>query len=358
MKDNKQDTYQQELWAELVDMDGNPLLEGFEEEKESSEKAIAIRRTTELSKKLMGYYPSCFITAALPLRNTHSKAFERNYNNVHLSIVSGKNVPFGKYARLLLTIFTTHAVITKQETPGTLTIQYKSLGALLDELQLPSSRGKNVKEQLDNFSGAHFVFTGQETTTFQPNNADLEIDNKKIDTTGKVKATCYTTGQISFIKSLRYLDIEDRKGEKATAAIEIVLNQEFVEYSKAHSVPINYTVYKAIDSVLGKDLYAWFVYRNNSLGDKPLFVPRDALVEQFMPVSDNKPTEEKKKDQARANWQKIKEQIYIIKQLYYPELNVTIDAQNNGIMLKKSPQPITSDDQRYMLITVNNEKLE
>ena len=357
MDDNKHDTYQQELWSELLDMDGNPLLEGFEDEKDKSEKALTIRKTTEISKNFLGYYPSCFITAALPLRNTHSQNFERNYNNVHLNIISGKNVPYGKYSRLLLTIFTTHAVVASNDD-GPLKIQYRSLGALLDDLQLPSSRGKNVKEQLDNFSSASFDFEEKISKMWKPTlDTDLEVDNDKFDKNGELKVKMVSTGHISFINNVRYLDMEDRKGEKATAAIEIILNQEFVKFSKAHSVPINYTVYKAIDSVLGKDLYAWFVYRNNSLGDKPLFVPRDAMVEQFMPVSENKPTEEKKKDQARANWQKIKEQIMIIKQNYYPELNVKIDSQNNGIELRKSAKPIESDDQRYMLITVNDKKM-
>ena len=54
---------------------------------------------------------------------------------------------------------------------------------------------------------------------------------------------------------------------------------------KEHAVPINYSVYKEITSPMGKDLYAWIVYRNNFLTeDKPIFIPKKSLVDQFNPV--------------------------------------------------------------------------
>ena len=329
MTDNS-DVFTQELFDDLDNM-----LAKNEQKKDTA--------------KYKSYLPSPFITAALPVKNVKKGFFLRKYNNITLNITSPVNVPYGKYGRLLLTVFTTHAVINKKNGES-VTIQYKSLNQLLRELQLPTARCNEIKEQLDSFAGASFIFTEKVTTVTQPSIfKDLDLD---IDLGQEVKATTKSTGHISFIKSLRYVDVEDRKGDKTTAAIEICLNEDFVKFSQEHSVPINYSIYKDITSSLGKDLYAWFVYRNNSINE-PLYISRDSMVNQFLPVSENKASEEKRKDQSRANWQKIKEQILLIKEKYYPELNVQIDKSNMGITLYKSKPPVESDDQRYILVSAN-----
>ena len=101
-------------------------------------------------KHLRSYIPSPFIAAALPSRDIKKPVFIRKYNNVTMKLTSGSKVPFGKYGRLLLTILTTHAVLCKNTNPHEpVVINYKSLNQLLKELQLPSSRSNDIKEQLD-----------------------------------------------------------------------------------------------------------------------------------------------------------------------------------------------------------------
>ena len=134
---------------------------------------------------------------------------------------------------------------------------------------------------------------------------------------------------------------------KLSPTFKIVLSANFASFCQQHAVPINYTVYKDISSPVGKDIYAWLVYRNNGLSeDKPVFVPRDRLVEQFMPVS-----EESDPKIANVNYSRIIEQIKEIKEKYYPELKVNIDSGGTGITLYKSPTPVLQDDVRYALIS-------
>ena len=328
------------------------LFDSFNEE-EKSKGLVKDNKGKELDK-YKSFMPSPFITAALPARNVNKPLFVRKYNNVELKITASTNVPYGKYGRLLLTILTTHAVINKNKNPNEpVLVQYKSLNQLMRELQLPTSRCNDIRDMLTNFAGASFVFTERKQKVTQASLfKDLLDDNSGLNMNDQVTATKYSSGLISFIKSIRYIDIEDRKGEKATAAIDIVLNEDFVKFSQEHSVPINYSVYKDITSNLGKDLYAWFVYRINYIKE-PLHISRYAMVEQFIPVSENKQTEKDVKDQARSNWQKIKEQITIIKEKYYPELNVSFDADNAGITIFPSQLPIQANDQRYILVTTN-----
>ena len=61
------------------------------------------------------YIPSDFILASLPLRDVKSPSFQRKMNNVELYITGSGNVPYGKYARLLLSVLTTHAVLQGEE---------------------------------------------------------------------------------------------------------------------------------------------------------------------------------------------------------------------------------------------------
>ena len=298
-------------------------------------------------QKYRSYMPSPFIAAALPARDVKKNIFVRKYNNITLRLTGGIKVPFGKYGRLLLTILTTHAVINKSnDKDAPVVITYKSLNQLMKELQLPTSRCNAIKEQLECFANASFVFEERRIKVAQASLfKDLMDGENKME--GKVTAKMVSTGLIPFIKSMQYIELEDRKGDKQSFAISIVLSDDFANFSKEHSVPIDYTAYKSITSAIGKDLYAWLVYRNNSLTD-PLYITRESLVNQFMPVDENS-----NKDQARTNWAYLKEQIKIIQEKHYPDLKVSFDADNLGMTLYKSKTPLTSDDKRYILVTAD-----
>lgn len=296
---------------------------------------------------LRSYLPSPFIAAALPSRDIKKNVFTRKYNNVTMKLSSGNKVPFGKYGRLLLTILTTHAVLCKNSNPnGPVVINYKSLNQLLKELQLPSSRSGDIKEQLECFKECSFIFEEKIVKIAQTSLFHDYLDEEELKTfDDEVKATKVSTGIIPFMKQMEYIELEDRKGSQQHIGLSIVLSKDFAQFSQEHSVPIDYTVYKNISSAIGKDLYAWLVYRNNSI-QQPIFISRDALVSQFMPVDDKSHP-----DQLRTNYEYIKEQIKIIKQKYYKDLNVEFDKAGVGITLHKSKPPIIADDKRYILVT-------
>jgi len=300
-------------------------------------------------KHIRSYIPSPFIAAALPSRDIKKTVFIRKYNNVTMKLSSGSKVPFGKYGRLLLTVLTTHAVLCKNTNPDEpVVINYKSLNQLLKELQLPSSRSNDIKVQLDCFKECSFIFEEKIVKVAQTSLFHDYLDEETVETLGdEVTATKISTGIIPFMKQMEYVEIEDRKGNQQHVGLTIVLSKDFASFSQDHSVPIDYTVYKNISSAIGKDLYAWLVYRNNSI-KAPLFISREALVSQFMPVDDKSHP-----DQLRTNYEYIKEQIKTIKQKYYPELNIDFDKAGVGITLYKSKPPIIPEDKRYILVTAN-----
>lgn len=299
-------------------------------------------------KQYRSYMSSPFIAASLPLKDVKKNIFKREYNNISLTLTSDTKVPFGKNGRLLLSILTTHAVLRKNKPGEPVVLEYKALQNLLNELQLPKQRGKEIKEQLECFSGSTFVFKEKKTRNVSHYLFEEFLDEEDI-LYGKVTATLNSTGVIPFFESMQYIDIEDENHNKKSVGFRIVLSDKFVQLSQEHAVPINYTVYKKIQSVVGKDLYTWFVYRNNSIKEgEPLHISRKALVDQFMPV---KSSEERYESEERVNWNYLKEQIKVIKELYYPELMVTINNKNDGITFYKSEPVIEGNDSRYMLVT-------
>lgn len=307
-----------------------------------------IRSHSKKELQYRSYMSSPFIAASLPLKDVKKNLFTRTYNNISLTLTSDTKVPFGKNGRLLLSILTTHAVLKKNKPGEPVVLEYKSLQNLLDELQLPKQRGKEIKEQLECFSGSTFVFKEKRTKLSEAYLFEEFMPTEE-QIYGKVTATLHSTGIVPFFESMQYVDLEDEKSNKKSIGFKIVLSEKFTQLSQEHAVPINYTVYKQIKSVVGKDLYTWFVYRNNSIKEgEPLHISRRALVDQFMPVKGNK---EGYESEERVNWNYLKEQINTIKDKYYPDLKVSINSTNDGITFYKSKPVIEGNDSRYMLVT-------
>ena len=223
-------------------------------------------------------------------------------------------------------------------------IEYNSLSELLKEMQLPRQRGKDIKEQLDCFTNATFAFTHKETSLkngylFKDLYEEGNYPKKDVEVTTK------TTGSIRFTTGVQFQEVDDKISEKRYGNFKIVISAEFAAFCQKHAVPIDYGVYKSISSAVGKDIYAWLVFRNNGLKE-PVFIPRDKLVEQFMPVGENKDP-----NTVNVNYAFIVNQLNEIKKKYYPELKLEFDSQGSGITLFKSPTPVIKNDTRYALIT-------
>lgn len=295
-------------------------------------------------KKFLSYIPSFFTTASLPFKNMNKPVFVRKGSQgITLTLTAPKNVPFGKYGRLLLSILTTHAVTSKVKNAPVI-IEYSSLSELLRELQLPRQRGKDIQEQLECFTNAAFSF---EQRIEQEQQAYLfkHLYDKGEKHSDSVKVTTVSTGNIRFTTGVQYQEISDGIAESKFGNFKIILSGEFATFCQKHAVPIDYSVYKKITSPVGKDIYAWLVFRNNGLRS-PVFIPRDRLVEQFMPVGDDSDPKI-----ANVNYSRIIEQINEIKGKYYPKLNIEFDKNGRGVTLYKSPVPVLDNDIRYALIT-------
>ncbi len=295
--------------------------------------------------KYRSYLPSPFIAASLPLRSVKSSTFTRKYNNLTLTLSSANHLPFGKYGRLLLTILTTHAVLFNENSES-YEVDYDKLSTLLNEMDLPRSRGEKIKEQLQNFSKTSFIFEERKETIKQKY-LFKDLYDEKNSLKGNVTVSKVSTGSIRFMAGFQFIEVDDGNDNKKNIAFRIIFSDEFVRFSKQHAVPIDYSIYKSITSDVGKDLYAWLIYRNHSLTE-PLFIPRQALINQFMPVQDDK-----KKDNEKANYAYIIDQLKKIKRNYYKDLNIDISTTGGGITLYKSPVPIAEVEKRYVLVTSN-----
>lgn len=301
---------------------------------------------TREKKKQIAYLPSFFTTASLPFKNMHKTVFIRKGNNgLTLTLTSPKNVPFGKYGRLLLSVLTTHAVISKN-SEGPVLIEYSSMADLLKELQLPKQRGKDIKEQIECFSNAAFAFEQrieevQAAYLFK----DLYEDGNypKQDVTVRT----VTTGNIRFTTGVQYKEVSDGSKDTKTGRFKILLSDEFAAFCQKHAVPIDYEIYKEINSPIGKDIYAWLVYRNNA-NFESVYIPRHRLVEQFIPVESDKDP-----NLVNVNYARIIELLKEIKEKYYKEVRFEVDKNGGGVTLYKSPTPVLKKDPRYALITTD-----
>ena len=302
-------------------------------------------------KMLRSFLSSPFISASLPLKDIKKNVFKRKYNNITLSLAStSEKVPYGKYGRLLLTILTTHAVLgNPDDQEGNILVHYNSIRQLLKEMQLSAGRSNEIKEQLEYFSKSTFVFEERRTSVVQKSLFKDLIDVDDCYKQDKLEATLVSSGIIPFMEGMQYIELTEDGKKSNQFCITIKLSPAFVKFSKSHSVPINYTTYKAITSVVGKDIYAWLTYRNNGLGKgESVFIPAHSLVEQFMPVKEGS-----HENQERTNYYFIVNQIKEIKEKYYPELNISFNQDGMGVTLRKSVAQIEPDDSRYVLVTSN-----
>lgn len=294
--------------------------------------------------KYLSYIPGLFTTASLPFKNVKKTVFTRKGSQgLTLTLTSPLNVPFGRYGRLLLTVLTTHAVLSKEKNVPVM-IEYNSLSELLREMQLPRQRGKDIKEQLECFTNATFAFSYKETTLKSGYLFKNLYEEGKFPS-NDVEVTTKTTGSIRFTTAVQFQEVNDRVSETRYGNFKIIISGEFASFCQKHAVPIDYGIYKSIPSAVGKDIYAWLVFRNNGLKDF-VFIPRHKLVEQFMPVDEGKDP-----NTVNVNYAFIINQIHEIEKKYYPGLKIAIDSKGNGITLFKSPTPIIKEDTRYALIT-------
>ena len=301
---------------------------------------------TREQKKQIAYLPSFFTTASLPFKNMHKTVFVRKGSQgLTLTLTSPKNVPFGKYGRLLLSVLTTHAVIAKNST-GPVLIEYASMADLLKELQLPKQRGKDIKEQIECFSNAAFAFA-QRIEELQAGYLFKDLYEDGNYPKKDVTVRTVTTGNIRFTTGVQYKEITEDSKDTKTGRFKILLSDEFTAFCQKHAVPIDYETYKEINSPIGKDLYAWLVYRNNANYEK-VFISRQKLVEQFIPVDSDKDA-----NIVNVNYARIVELLNEIKEKYYKDVKFEVSKDGSGITLFKSKTPVLKNDPRYALITAD-----
>lgn len=293
----------------------------------------------DLEKKPMSYIPAHFIYSALPLNiNKKETAYKKEYGKsvkVILSMLGSEGIPAGRYARLLLTLFTTEAVVRKSEKK--IVLRYKSKAEILKKLDLPRQRGGSIEEQLERFASCmlSIIVKDKRTVTEQVIGDSPKWVKEEIEQSFELKLKAYNN--IRFFSKLIKIEMKQKRQE---VAYEIHLSEEFIEMAQHNSVPLDYSVYKNIQAPLGNDLYIWFMYKNEGkLPPEGKFITKRQLVEQFS-MYDKKTVEQ------RYDW--IIDEIINIKTNYCPSLKVEIDPYRKGITIKKSKSVILEKDKRYI----------
>ena len=130
-----------------------------------------------------------------------------------MKLSGAEKIPFGKYGRLLLSILTTHAVQEKnKEDPNNIILRYDSLQQLLDEMQLPRQRGKDILDQLECFKECSFIY--EEVQTKYIKTPSLFENDPDFEGMKQVKAEKISTGLIPFFEAMQYVRITDKNENK------------------------------------------------------------------------------------------------------------------------------------------------
>ena len=294
-------------------------------------------------RQLIGYLPSVFVMMAFPLKDTKKNVFKRSYQGRQMIVSNTTKVPFGPYGRNLLSILTTHAVAGFREEGQGVEVRYETIGELTSEMNLPKSRGGKVMEQLQCFSDCTFIFEEEVVSVMEELPFfDDELKGKRF------RKTSFASGTIPFLDYIRWDQYEDETGNRKNHSFSMRLSSQFVKFCKGHAVPINYSVYSAIKSAVCKDLYVWCCYRNNAIKDNgSVFIPKELLVAQFMPVADR--NAENYRSIFFRNYDYLCSALKEIMGSYYKGL--CIDFEEKGIIFHKSKSVISEKDRRFMILT-------
>jgi hypothetical protein len=304
------------------------------------------------NKFFSAYLPSCFIICPLPvqLTNMEIKEYVREYNNFKLRLVGAKGIPGGKIARDMLALFTTEVVCGKnRNNDDNVSIYYPSLASFAKTMGIgQTSYNPKILDILEQFSGCSVYFEFEKKKKYDEQ--VLPFGDYGFNRGEKAFLKYKKFQNVNFIEKMESIELI-REGKKNGESIEIniKLKSEFVKMVKENSVPIDFSVYREIQSSMEKDIYAWLVYRNHALiPNEGVFIPRRSLIEQF--GDDNEVNE-------RMKYMRIIDILRNMRQKYYEGLRLEIietgSSRKKGIVLYQSPLIMRSDDVRYIpLISV------
>lgn len=272
---------------------------------------------TTLIEKEIAYIPSTFILTMLPRtkKEASQKVYEKEKEyktdkgvlRYKTKILCENSIPYGKYARLLLALFTT-AAITSSKRQENVELMFKTNTELAETMLIAKPRIAKLMEQAKLMEGMQFKFETQGVAG---------------------KNSGRTTEYITLLKKV--IEIKLEEGNKKNKQIRYIISKDFVDFSKTHSVPLDYNVLCRINDALTLDVYTWLVYRNNSHSDKEYkYYSIQYLIEQFDLT--HLVNQEDAKDTILNACRNIKTN-------FYKELDMKIDARK-GIELRKSESPV------------------
>ena len=298
--------------------------------------------------RLLGYMPKQFMICPLPVRSTPAevKEYEKKYNNFRLRLVGADGVPGGKIARDMLVLFATEAVYKgAYRSHDDVGLHFNSITQFAKSIGIERNNyNKKIISLLKQFLGCNLYFEGEKKEGAQKTIGNGEFD---FDAESGDKLEWKRMVNVPFISRVDRIDLI-KGGAKSgePVAIDIYLSPQFVDmvcYPKS-AVPVDFSVYREIQSTLEADLYVWLVYKNKcKIGSDGAFISRKNLIEQFG---------EENEGAERMKYVRILEAVGKIKKEYYPELDYKVidkgSSHDKGIVLFKSEVPVGESDTRYV----------
>ena len=294
---------------------------------------------------LRAFLPSNFVYFPLPLKSTDKSVskYEREYNNFKMVMKGDKGIPGGKIGRELLAFFTTEAV-KNGSSGGDIELNFDSLTQLNSVLGIKrGSSFETTTDMIEKFAYTSVSFFRKRNDVYRKGEIQGYLTNGERADLAK-RAEEKNVIQLKemynmfFFKKYGELSIEKDKARSGEAiSVNIVLSEAFVKMVSEHPIKINWNIYKEIKSSLEKDMYVWFVYRNNGrFPAEGIHIPRNKIIGQFGfgQKDTGKGLEEKRV------YQYIMEAIRNIKKKYLNEMDFEevkdCRGYGNGILLKKS----------------------
>ncbi len=145
----------------------------FMAEEQRSFEFMEVLEQQELERKrLMSFIPTHFIICGLPLRTKKELEFTREYNGNKLRLVSGKGVPGGRIARLIMTLFTTEAVLRKNSNFGEkIELTYDSIKQFMKAIGMErSNHQEKVLDLLERFAECNIFFEAKRERAYKKAN--------------------------------------------------------------------------------------------------------------------------------------------------------------------------------------------
>lgn len=263
------------------------------------------------------YIPSLLVQSPLPVRDPKRIEFVRRSGNQEIKLISSPGVPFGHTGRMTLALSVTDAI--RNHSPK---VELGTVASWLSRLETASSGGERgsigrVKDQFNRIAKTQITMTMLKKTEHGT------IEKSKFLQIGE-DLELFWDSRVSL-------------SEMPTLFENYLLfDPRFYDYLVNHAVPVDLAVYDKFQKPLFQDIYAWLVWKLNSL-EAPLPLRWEMVEAQFSDKPQRNPREWRKRWLLTA--------VDVITEGYK---GAKVEGTDTGILLHPSPRAIKQRESGFV----------